>query len=184
MPDDTPTPVESQVRRPLWKTAAGIGVTALLLTMLMYWLIYAYYPRQIGPQQPIAFSHRFHVTDKRISCMMCHTGTADSSRAGIPPLETCMLCHSRIIVAHPQIRILRKHYDSGQPVPWVSVSRLPNHVYFSHERHVRAGFDCGQCHGNVAQMDRVAQVQVLNMGFCVQCHKDNQYSHDCYICHR
>jgi hypothetical protein len=27
-------------------------------------------------------------------------------------------------------------------------------------------------------------VNLNQMGFCIQCHKDEECSHDCFICHR
>ncbi|MDQ1257025.1 MAG: hypothetical protein QG656_1626 [Candidatus Hydrogenedentes bacterium] len=139
----------------------------------------------IGTAQPIPFSHRFHVSTKNISCVFCHSGALKTARAGVPPVETCMLCHKRIIVTHPEIVKLKRHYDERQPVPWVRVNRVSEFVFFNHERHVRAGFDCGRCHGDVAKMDRIVPAVNLNdMGFCVQCHRDEEYSHDCLICHR
>ena len=155
---------------------------AFILAML--WGYYFYYPRMREPKQPIAFSHRIHVTEKQLSCIFCHPGVVDTPRAGVPPLETCLLCHSRIIIAHPEIVKLRAAYENRRPVEWVRVNTLPDFVYFDHSAHVRAGFDCGKCHGDVAAMDRVALVHDFKMGFCVQCHRDEKFSHDCLICHR
>jgi hypothetical protein len=44
--------------------------------------------------------------------------------------------------------------------------------------------DCGACHGDVKGMDRLTQAHEFNMGFCVQCHRDNKVSVECNICHR
>ncbi len=95
-----------------------------------------------------------------------------------------MLCHERIIIHHPYIEKLRSIYYSGGTISWVRVNQVPDFVFFNHSVHFRSGFDCGKCHGNVAQMDRVIQSVQLQMGFCVQCHRDNNFSVDCYICHR
>ena len=160
--------------------AVGIALLAGA-TILAYYL---YYPSRIGPRQPISFSHRFHVSEKGLSCLFCHGGAASTGHAGMPPLETCMLCHSRIIINHPEIRKLREHYESRRPVEWVQVNDVPEFVYFSHDAHVRRGFDCGRCHGDVAHMDRIEKAPELLMGFCVQCHKDNGGSQDCLTCHR
>ncbi len=146
---------------------------------------YYYFPTELGPAQPIPFSHRFHVDTKKLSCLMCHSGAVNTDRAGVPPLETCMLCHKRIIVTNPWIQSLREHYDAGVPIEWVHANnRVPEFVYFSHQRHVRSGIDCGTCHGDVAHMDRVYTPIRIQMGFCVQCHRDNNFSHDCLVCHR
>jgi hypothetical protein len=145
---------------------------------------YFYFPAAAGQEQPIPFSHRVHVTDKHISCIMCHNGVAAAGEAGIPPLETCMLCHSKIIIDHPKIKILREHYVAGEPIEWQRVNHLQEFVYFDHEVHVRAGFDCSKCHGNVPQMDRIVPQPEFTMGFCRDCHAEQNFSHDCLICHR
>ena len=106
------------------------------------------------------------------------------SRAGVPALETCMLCHKRIIITHPEIRKLRALYDQRVPVEWVKVYELPEFVYYDHESHIRRQVDCGGCHGDVQAMDRLVPPRELTMGFCVQCHRDNKVSHDCLKCHR
>ena len=176
---DLPTTGRHGRRLAFWLSMA----TAVLL-LATVWGYYCYYPAQAGLEQPIPFSHRIHVTEEHLSCIMCHPGVIDTPRAGVPPLETCMLCHSRIIINHPEIVKLREHYENGVPVKWVRVNTLPDFVYFNHEMHVRAGFDCGKCHGDVASMDRITQANDFLMGFCVQCHRDEKFSHDCLICHR
>ncbi len=161
-----------------------LAALTVLSVLALLWGYYSYYPKQIGPEQPIHFSHRIHATVRQISCLFCHPGAMNTARSGVPPLETCLLCHSRVIVDHPEIVKLRAYYDRGEPVQWARVNTLPDFVYFNHQAHVRVGFDCGHCHGNVAGMDRVRLVHDFKMGFCVQCHRDNNFSHDCMICHR
>lgn len=179
-PADNPTPA------PRWQNrlVAGLALLAGLSFLTAAWGYYRYYGDQQGPAQPIAFSHRLHTTDKQLSCVMCHTEVLDSTRAGIPPVETCMLCHCRILVDHPQIRKLRAAYESGVPPEWVRVNDLPELCFFQHEPHIRRGFDCSQCHGDVKSMDRVKLEHKFQMGFCVQCHKENGASRDCTTCHR
>jgi len=181
------TDLSSQVRsrwRKLRRTELILAAAAVLSVAAAAWGYFLYYPRKIGPEQPIHFSHRLHAGTKQISCFFCHPGAMNTPRSGVPPLETCLLCHSRIIVDHPEIVKLRAYYDAGKPVKWARVNDLPDFVYFDHSAHVRAGFDCGRCHGDVAGMDRVWLVHDFQMGFCVQCHRDSGFSHDCLICHR
>lgn len=147
-------------------------------------LYFFYYQSRIGPEQPIPFSHRVHTTDKNISCYMCHEGALNSARAGVPPLETCLLCHSRIIIHHPEIEKLRAHYTEKRPVEWKKVYNLPDFVYFNHSVHIFRKIDCSECHGNVKQMDRIEQAQEFKMNFCIECHKKNNATTDCFTCHR
>ena len=170
-------------RMPLW---ADLAAAAVLLLSLAAGLVYLDlpYPVGLGPRQPIPFSHRVHVHTKRLSCFMCHTEAARSSRAGIPPLETCLLCHSRIIRTYPYIVKLREHFAQNKPVVWQRVNWLPEFVYFNHSMHVQRGFDCSRCHGDVSSMDRVIKARDFEMGFCIQCHRENKATHDCFACHR
>lgn len=172
------------IRHHWWRLGFLLAVLISICTLLMAEWFYDYYPSKLGPAQPIAFSHRLHVTEKQLSCVYCHSGAFDTKHAGIPPLETCMNCHRRIIIDHPQIQNLREHYDAGQTIAWNRVNDLPDFVFFDHSAHLAAGKDCGHCHGDVAGMDRVYYYQKFEMGFCVQCHRDNNASHDCLTCHR
>ena len=172
-------PILSRVMSLQAAVAWGLGLGVLALTGLL-----ALHPYTAGPRQPIPFSHYRHAGIRQISCFFCHDGADRSPTAGMPAIAKCLLCHSRIIPDHPEIRKLRAAYESGQAVEWVRVNTLPRFVYFVHEAHLRVGFDCGRCHGDVAGMDRVQLVHSLKMGFCVQCHRDESFSHDCTICHR
>lgn len=168
---------------PRWTAAAALTVLLLLFcSALVYFDIL--YPAGMGPRQPIPFSHRVHVHVKRLSCFMCHSEAPRSSRAGIPPLETCLLCHARIIRTYPYIAKLREHFDRNMPVVWERVNWLPEFVYFNHSMHIQRGIDCGVCHGEVSLMDRVVKARKFEMGFCIRCHRKNNATHDCFACHR
>jgi hypothetical protein len=182
-------PQESQiVGREGWRghppTATLLGILAGLGMAAMV-LFYAYYfQSRIGPAQPLPFSHRLHAGDKQIGCVVCHSGVANSPSAGIPPLQTCMLCHEHIIREYPYIRELRRHYEQNIPVIWTQVDTLHEYAFFNHQMHVQRGIDCGHCHGDVKAMDRIYQFNPFHMGFCIQCHRDYGASHDCLTCHR
>lgn len=163
----------------------AISLIILLLLAVMLLTFALYRKSSLGPEQPVHFSHRVHVTEKQISCFMCHEGAADTRRAGVPPMQTCMLCHSRIIPNHPEIQKVHKSFNLKIPVHWVKVGeKLPDHAYFNHAVHVAQKIDCSVCHGNVKAMDRVKQVNEFDMNFCVKCHQETKASTDCYACHR
>ena len=165
-----------------WGLVLGAGLAASVA-----WMGWAYYVRgaaSTGPEQPIPFSHRVHVTDKGIDCRFCHAYVDRAPYAGLPPLQTCMFCHRSVITEHAEIRKLRSLYERDEPVPWVRVFDVPDHVYFSHRMHLRKGFDCPDCHGDVAHEDRLKAPQVFEMGFCLSCHKAKGGPRDCLVCHR
>jgi len=182
----TPLPPQPAERKPfpLTHITAVLAAWAAFLTLGTALAFYYFYPDRLGTPQPISFSHRIHVTEKKLSCVMCHSEVFDTDRAGIPPLETCLLCHSRIITHHPQILRLTEYYDHNRPVEWNRIAYLPDLCFFSHQAHIFRGFDCGKCHGEVDKMDRVVLVNNFQMGFCIQCHRDEGASHDCLFCHR
>ena len=174
---------EKKYRRMFWYSVVLTVIAGIILLCMV--LAYAFwFKSRIGPQQPIPFSHHIHATEKKISCVFCHSGAINTDVAGIPPIETCMICHSRIIIHYPQIADLRNHYYNRIPVEWQRINVLQEFVYFSHQAHIQSGVDCGKCHGDVAQMDRVVMKKPFQMGFCVQCHRDTKVSRDCWMCHR
>ncbi|MFQ5662630.1 MAG: cytochrome c3 family protein [Terriglobia bacterium] len=137
------------------------------------------------PAQPIAFNHRTHVEERaRLDCLFCHTTANRSTRAGIPSAQGCLLCHMGILPDHPEIRKLRSYREQGRPVPWQQVYRLPAFVYFSHKRHVRAGIECQECHGDLTRM-AAARLEVNHtMGSCLACHQQRGAPTDCLTCHK
>ena len=173
--------------------------------------------------QPIDFPHTVHASllhlDRvaadgqkmdglGLDCTFCHRTVTTQANAGIPPVGFCATCHQVIGAAdNVQLTILRDAADiigddGPQPVNWQRVHRLPDHVRFVHEPHIRyltqnpakvkgttdgvtqgASGVCSTCHGNVAAMQQVEQVESLKMGQCVDCHRDNAAPTDCVACH-
>lgn len=160
---------------------AGLTLAVFCLT---WWACHALPEASLGPSQPIPFSHRVHAGVKHVSCLLCHNTVQAGPRAGIPPVETCMLCHSRVIITYPYIKLLRSHYYDDVPLLWNRVNELPDYVKFNHSQHINRSVDCGHCHGNVREMDRIKQPQLFTMGFCMKCHKAYNATHDCFTCHR
>lgn len=152
------------------------------------WLVLDYpipeqFRRGYKPTQPINYSHKVHVEKNQIECQYCHSGVDRSSYATVPALSTCMGCHLHVMQDSPEIKKLKEYWDKNEPVQWVPVNNLPEHVQFNHQRHIKAGVGCQKCHGLVQEMDVVERVSSLKMGFCVSCHRENGASIDCGICH-
>lgn len=65
--------------------------------------------------------------------------------------------------------------DIPGPIEWVRIHNLPDHVFFSHEQHVKVGqIECQQCHGTVEEMEVMQQYAPLSMGWCVNCHRQTE----------
>jgi hypothetical protein len=129
-----------------------------------------------SPAQPVKFSHAVHAGQNATDCIYCHSSAPYSKTAGIPSLNVCMNCH--LIVRNGtrsgtfEISKIISHYENQQPIDWIKVHNLPDHVFFSHAQHVTAGkVDCSECHGNVKEMDQIRQVSDLSMGWCINCHR-------------
>lgn len=111
-----------------------------------------------------------------------------------------MGCHLGIGIDKPSIQKLTEHYNNGDPVEWVRVHQLPEFIRFTHERHVKAGLACQECHGAVETMPVLTRVAPMQMGWCLDCHEQNAEkfeglgqdpalahkaaTHDCWTCHK
>lgn len=156
------------------------GVSVLLVGGLWY----LWYSTGPAPVQPIAFPHTVHAGVLQIHCTYCHIFADRARSASAPPLEICMGCHKTIATDREEIRKLRRYYEEKRPIEWKRVYALPDFIYFSHKRHVKAGVACSMCHGDVANMKRVRRVNELIMGWCVSCHRVRGASRDCATCHK
>lgn len=140
-----------------------------------------------APKQPIDYSHKLHAGDLGIDCQFCHTYARRSRSAGIPAVAQCMACHQLVHADKEPIQQIAAAYADNQPIEWVKVHDLPDFVYFNHKRHVKAGFECQECHGPVEEMEVLYRHAPLTMGWCVNCHQDNRdkgASLDCLTCHK
>ncbi|MGQ0792837.1 MAG: cytochrome c3 family protein [Deltaproteobacteria bacterium] len=156
-----------------------------------------------GPQQPIVFSHKIHATENQIPCQYCHSYVGKAELPGIPSMQKCMGCHTQVagqdvdyeyeggkINIKQEIQKLRDYWDKKTPIAWTKVHYLPEHVHFNHKRHIKRGFECKTCHGEVEKMDVVHRVNKLEMGWCIGCHTENAKNEqeltqlrDCLTCH-
>ena len=155
------------------------------------------------PDQPIYYSHKVHAGTNQISCLYCHGGAQESKHANIPSVNICMNCHMAIneysgkdkifkedgteVNGSAEIKKLYKYagYDPAVskvwdpnkaiPIEWNRVHNLPDHVYFNHSQHVKAGkVQCQTCHGEVQKMNVAYQYAELSMGWCINCHRETQ----------
>ena len=153
------------------------------------------------PVQPIFYSHKVHAGINQISCLYCHGGAQVGKQSGIPSVNVCMNCHMAIseytkgpklfredgseVNGSAEIKKLyeyagwnpdkNQYTGKGKPIEWTRIHNLPDHVYFNHSQHVVVGKQqCQTCHGPITQMDEVYQYTELNMGWCVNCHRETK----------
>jgi hypothetical protein len=137
-----------------------------------------------APAQSVPFDHRLHAGQNQIGCTLCHAWAEHAAVAGVPSMARCVGCHKFVDKPKPDVQAILKQYEDGQAIEWTRVHRLPDHVYFTHERHVTAGVRCQECHGAVETMQVVRQVASLTMGWCVECHQQRGAPLDCLVCHK
>ncbi len=150
---------------------AGAG---LLATVAGY--AYVSHPRNLdvgySPEQPVPYSHKLHAGTMGMDCTYCHYTVTKAGFAAVPTTETCMNCHSKVKEKSEKLAPVRESYKTGNPVEWIQIHKLPDYVYFNHRAHVTSGVSCVSCHGRIDQMVEVHQVQPLNMGWCLECHRN------------
>ena len=165
---------QTQPKHPSYVTS-GQFTTAhptLLATAKDYFDVY---PTHV--QQPIAFTHKVHL-EHGMQCTDCHKGLAEGPDATIPNVQLCMTCHQVIATNKPEIKKVAAYFKRGEDIPWQRVyGFIPTaHVMFNHAPHIRAGIDCKSCHGDMTKQTVAVRAVHLNMGYCINCHKQKNVS--------
>ena len=135
------------------------------------------------PDQPVPFSHALHSGQMKIDCRYCHTGVTVAAHSNLPATATCANCHNgqqengvnlKVAVHTDKATLapVRNSIETGEPIRWNRIHDLPDYAYFNHSAHVRRGVSCVSCHGRVDKMVVVQRVEPLNMGWCVECHRN------------
>ncbi|HEY7902742.1 MAG TPA: cytochrome c3 family protein [Casimicrobiaceae bacterium] len=152
---------------------AAIACLALIALASLTYRVNARSDAAVGApiDQPVPFSHKHHVGDDDIDCRYCHVGVETSAFAGIPPLSTCMTCHSQLFTDQTVLAPLVDAYRTHRPLAWNRVHDLPDFVYFDHGIHVAKGVGCSTCHGAVDTMPLTWRVASLDMQWCIACHR-------------
>ena len=135
--------------------------------------------------QPISFNHQKH-TEQGLECDTCHPFFKDQTFAGMPTVATCMECHKEPITQSPEEEKIRRYAKKNKQPPWKRLYVVPDHVFFSHRRHVLLGkLECPVCHGNIAGSKEPPSKPWVNMtmNWCMNCHKTSSVTNDCLACH-
>lgn len=122
-------------------------------------------------EQPVPFSHKHHVAEVGLDCRYCHASVETDAFAGMPPISTCMTCHSQLFTDQPLLASIVDSWRTGIPLRWNRVHDLPDFVYFDHSIHVAKGVGCVSCHGPVDHMPLIRRVAPLSMDWCLDCHR-------------
>src|SRR6516164_184599 len=143
-----------------------------------------FFDSRSAPQQPIAFTHKVHLA-KGIECVGCHQGVEQGPDAELPSVRLCMTCHLAIATDRPEIKKVAAYFQRGEEIPWQRIyGYYPSaHVRFNHAPHIRAGVNCATCHGDMTHQTVAIRAVDLDMGYCLNCHKQKEASVDCVTCH-
>jgi hypothetical protein len=157
----------------------AVGVVVAIGLFIFGWYYYAlpsYTRVGFTPEQPVPFSHQLHVGNLGLDCRYCHQAVFEGPTANVPAAQTCMNCHNprkaNVKGASPLLAPVRMSFDTGKPIEWKRVHKLPEFAYFNHAVHVNKGVSCVECHGQVNEMKVVSHVEPLSMGWCLKCHND------------
>lgn len=190
---------------PFWRNKSYIAMITVILFVVGGYLtskgaMALGRSKDYQPEQPIYYSHKVHAGINQINCQYCHTGVYQGKQATIPSVNVCMNCHMSIneyagekiytesgeeVNGTAEIQKLYKYagFEPGKPwdpskakpIEWVRIHNLPDHVYFNHSQHVKAGkVECQTCHGEIQKMGEVKQFSDLSMGWCINCHRETQ----------
>lgn len=190
---------------PFYRNKSYITVLTLVLFLVSGYFLVQWgtgMGRQIAyqPEQPIYYSHKVHAGTNQINCLYCHGGAYEGKHANIPSVNVCMNCHMDIneykgaaifredgteVNGTEEIKKLyaaagwdaetKKYTSPGKPIEWIKIHSLPDHVYFNHSQHTKAGkVQCQTCHGEITNMGEVYQFAELSMGWCVNCHRETK----------
>ncbi len=136
-----------------------------------------------APEQPLPFSHKTHAT-VGLACKQCHAMPDPGDFATFPATQVCMNCHQAIKKDSPHIAKLAAHHAEGKKIPWVRVYRIPDYVFFNHQKHNAVeGVSCETCHGPVAERVTLRREKDHGMQACMDCHRAKSAKNDCTLCH-
>ncbi len=136
-----------------------------------------------APVQPLPFSHKLHLASG-LTCQTCHINPDPGSHMTFPVTETCLSCHRTIARDRPAIIKLQGFSESGRQIPWVRVYAITPGVNWSHRVHLDAGSSCRTCHGDVTQMETMAETKATRaMATCISCHQASEAPYACVTCH-
>jgi hypothetical protein len=168
----------AQIFRPSANSITAAALYSVAIGVPTVWLAIAALSRSpantkvnVPLNQPVPFSHQHHAWELGIDCRYCHTSVETSSYAGLPSTETCMSCHSQIWTNSPLLEPVRTSYETGTPITWNLVNKLPDFVHFNHSIHVARGISCNTCHGPVQNMHITWKGNAFQMAWCLDCHR-------------
>ena len=141
-------------------TGVGVAVIAFIITAWLGTPIPVFGFGE-GPDQPIAFPHETHAATTQLvdaagaprvdadgqplhglglDCTFCHRTVTSEGPAGVPAVQLCTFCH-QVVGSSDKVELAALRGAGLEPfvgpIDWQRVHRLPDHVRFVHEPHIR-----------------------------------------------
>lgn len=150
---------------------------------------------KVSLTQPIRFSHSAHAKQD-VACATCHQAGPEGGFNGFPSIGVCAGCHPEPTGGRSEDekeidKLVTEYVKKRKQVPWLSLVRQPDHVFFRHEPHLNQG--CAACHPDMSRedypelkRDRVSGFtnRTMPMARCRSCHAGRKAADDCVVCHR
>jgi hypothetical protein len=118
-------------------------------SMILGWVVF---PKLLysQKQQPFNFNHALHMEEVDEGCESCHFFREDGSLTEFPNSPNVRIVMKKPMGESEDEAIFVEQYVwKEREVPWLSYSRQPDCVFFSHAAHViGAEMDCAACHGD------------------------------------
>jgi hypothetical protein len=145
--------------------------------------------------QPINYNHQIHQEEAGLSCEDCHYFREDGTYAGKPMLSACVECHGEVQgETEDEERLVSEFVEPEKEIPWISYTRQPDNVFFSHVAHVKmAEMACTECHRDVENETKAPPVrinrltgypsEIMKMHVCEDCHAKENVTNSCDACH-
>src|SRR5690242_6239763 len=112
---------------PLYVAVAVAVTGASVVAGVWYYFTPLYTRVGYKPIQPVAFSHAVHVDQVGMDCRYCHYGVERSWFSNVPSSSTYMNCHNQVLANDPRLALVRESFQTGNPIPWVQVHKLPEY---------------------------------------------------------
>lgn len=159
------------VMSPMGRIAVVIGALTVF-SLAAYGISTA---QKAPAEQPIQFPHNLHV-GFGIQCLYCHPGALRGASPGLPTQNKCWGCHQQTARTFtgekPELTKLLNYVQNDEQIVWIPVAQVPDFVHFNHRPHIAAGVNCETCHGDMTKVVIAENPQVMNMGWCLTCHKN------------
>jgi Cytochrome c3 len=134
---------------------------------------------EIYKERPVRFNHESHMKEG-VNCDYCHPGAYEQDDAQMPETETCAECHYETESAD---KSYKRFYIDGA-LTWTSVTRLPDDVIFSHEKHAQEKIGCEKCHRGIEKSVAVSGKLRNSKDECMACHVEETGLGQCGLCHQ